>query len=81
MWRRSLAKASGMPGRRSMALVRDAWAGSGVDQISNILAGAEDSNGCETGWIGKEGRVGQLRFNGGRNAAALEGRRPFSRPG
>ena len=63
------------------ALVRDTWAGSGVDQISNILAGAEDSNGCETGWIGKEERVGQLRFNGGRNTAALEGGRPFSRPG
>ena len=46
------------------ALIRDTWSGFGVDQISNIPAGAEDSNSCETRWIGKEEQIGQLRFSG-----------------
>lgn len=45
------------------ALVRDTWAGSGVDHIEYTCV-AENSNGCGTGWIRKEERVGQLRFNG-----------------
>jgi hypothetical protein len=63
MWRRGLVKASGMPCRRSMGPCQGYLGCSGVDHIEYTCV-AENSNGCETGWIRKEERVGPLRFNG-----------------